>query len=79
MTHFDIVKKLIGAVEPYGDSRIDEQRLENLNDMQILVEQLIRDIKSVAKYSDRPERSMHQIGLQAKMFLSEIANDLLEV
>ena len=79
MTHYDIIKKLIGSVEPYGDSRIDEQRLENLNDMQILVEQLIRDIKSAASYSDRQEHSMHQIGLQAKMFLQEIAADISEL
>jgi hypothetical protein len=79
MTHYDIIKKLIGSVEPYGDSKIDEQRLKNLNDMQILVEQLIRDIKSAASYSDRQEHSMQQIGVHAKMFLQEIANDISEM
>jgi hypothetical protein len=42
-------------------------------------QELIRDIKSAASYSDRQEHSMHQIGLQAKMFLQEIASDISEL
>lgn len=79
MTHYDIIKKLIGSVEPSGDSGIDKQRLDNLTDMHVLVEQLIRDIKSAASCSDRQEHSMRQIGLQAKIFLQEIAKDISQI
>lgn len=77
ITNYDVVKKLIGSTIPYGDSRLDEDVLENLKQKQILVEYLINDIKDAAKYIERPERSIQQIALSAQMFLEELKNNLI--
>ena len=48
MTNTDVVKKLIGNVQPYGASHIDEQRFENLKAMCELVGDLMEEIKDAA-------------------------------
>ncbi len=76
LTNYDVVKKFIGSTIPYGDSRIDEDVLENLIQKQILVEHLINDIKETDSYIERPEHSIKQIALTAQMFLEELKNNL---
>ena len=77
ITNYDVVKKLIGSSIPYGDSRLDEDVLENLTQKQILVEHLINDIKETASFIERSEHSINQIALSAQMFLEELKNNLI--
>lgn len=72
MTHKEIVDKLIGPIQPYGSSDVDESRYSNLIDMVELVDALLLDIKNVAAYRDRQEHSMKQMGQYAHDFLTEI-------
>ncbi|MBL0317488.1 MAG: hypothetical protein IPP69_17655 [Flavobacteriales bacterium] len=72
MTNTDVVKKLIGNVQPYGASHIDEQRFENLKAMCELVGDLIEEIKDAAKSKERHEYSMKEMGLYAYKFLSQL-------
>jgi hypothetical protein len=44
MTNYDIVKKLVGHINPIGCSNKDEERFENLKEMCKLINQLICDI-----------------------------------
>jgi hypothetical protein len=57
MTHLLIVNKLIGPIEPVGETTTDERRYENLKAQCELVEHLILDIQYVAKrageYADK--------------------------
>lgn len=61
----DIVMTLIGDIEPYGDTRIDEERYKNLNKLVDLVTDLILSMAEVAAYRTRPEESISQIGTLA--------------
>lgn len=72
MELYEIVKKLIGSIEPYGDSNIDEQRLSNINNHIILTQALIRDLIDVAEFKDRPEYSIKKLGTVAYDGLEEI-------
>lgn len=48
MTNHEIVKKLIGEIRPVGDSHIDKERLDNLKNMCVLVNNLVLDIVDMA-------------------------------
>ena len=69
---YEIVNKLIGRTEPYGDSAIDAQRKKNLNEKIELVQLLVDDLIETAKCKDRPEGSMSSMGKEAQEFLDEI-------
>ena len=47
MEIYDVIVKLTGSIRPVGDSRIDEERFENLKVLTELVSKLIADIDSV--------------------------------
>ena len=44
----EVVKKLVGSIEPVGETHTDGVRYENLRVMTDLVEKLLRDIDYVA-------------------------------
>lgn len=47
MTNHDVVKKLIGKINPVAESNEDAKRFENLKEMCHLVEMLLMDIDDV--------------------------------
>ena len=47
MTHFEIVKKLIGEINPIGESNTDKERFDNLKSFCELVNELVQEIDSV--------------------------------
>jgi len=55
MTTFEIVKKLIGPINPVGDSSRDEERFENLKHMIELMDQIHSEIDDVA-YRNRESK-----------------------
>lgn len=71
MEMYEIVKKLIGDIEPYGDTNIDEKHMKNLSEHIELV-----DLILVAKYKNRPEASMKEIGERAYDMLKEFHNNI---
>jgi hypothetical protein len=71
MTHLEITNKLIGPINPVGETTSDDARYENLKAQCELVEQLILDIQYVAKNNkDRSEYSMKRSGEYAERFLA---------
>jgi len=48
MTTTEIVKKLIGNINPAGDSSRDPERLENLKAMCTLISELVYEVEQVA-------------------------------
>lgn len=56
MEIYDVVKKLIGDIEPVGASHIDGERFENLKNMTRLMRELLTDIECV-RYDNS---SMHE-------------------
>lgn len=69
----DVVKKLIGKIEPIGETQEDERRFNNLKDMCDLVNKLVSDIDDVAfGNKNRHEHSMKNAGLYASKFLDDL-------
>jgi hypothetical protein len=68
----EIVMKLIGPVQPAGDSRLDESRLANMKTLTSLVEELLAEIEFAVPMANREEASMKKIGLCAREFLDSV-------
>lgn len=72
MDYYGIITKLIGPINPIGDSSIDELRFQNLKHMTILVDKLIAEIDIIASNKTRPEFSMKRAGVFADKFLNDL-------
>jgi len=69
MEIYDVVKKLIGGIDPVGDSGVDEKKYENLETHIELVYKLLSDLNDVARNKDRIEYSIKRAGKKAAYFL----------
>ncbi len=70
MTNTDVVKKLIGNIVPYGDTEIDENRMQNMKEMCVLVNDLLQEIKDVYRtFKNSPRASEKEIAECAKNWL----------
>jgi len=67
----DVVMKLIGPVEPVGESHTDDRRFNNLKELCDLVEELVTEINRVCPNRTCHEHSMKQAGEYAYRFLYE--------
>jgi len=70
-----VVHKLIGPINPVGESGPDEQRLANLKVMTVLIEDLMYEVNKVAHNKTRYEHSMQLIGKHADGFIRYIVNE----
>lgn len=66
---YEVTKRLCGVITPYGDSQIDEVRLQNIKDTISLAEKLIDDIFNVSEYSNSQENSIKNIANEANDFI----------
>lgn len=78
-TLLEVVSKLVGYTEPYGDTRIDEIRYENQEKIIDLVTNGVEDLIRNSKYKDRVEYSMQGIGNRAYKTLKELYEMIGEV
>ena len=70
---YEVVKKLIGPIDPVGKSESDAARLENIKQLTRLVDMLVSDIDYVANHNkDRVEASMKAIGVFADKFMDSL-------
>ena len=76
MTYHQIVMKLIGKVEPVGETETDSVRLGNLEELCGLMDKLLYDIILVAGQKDCPEYSRKKAGEFAYKYLQEIKNSI---
>ena len=73
MDYWKIVRKLIGRIEPIGETNEDARRLNNLKEMCSLVENLITDIDDMAYQNrDAYQFSVKQSAEYATDFLNRI-------
>ena len=71
MTHLEIVKKIVGDIQPAAETHTDNKRFENLKEMCHLVNCLVGEIDNVAyDTQDRAEHSMKKMGQYASDFLT---------
>lgn len=72
MELIDVVRKLIGPVDPVGETHTDNERFENLKQLTELVDYLVGDIDKVIVNKNRPEYSMKRAGEFAEHFLTKL-------
>ena len=65
-----VTRTLIGETEPYGDSAIDRMRMENLEKLIYVVDELLYDVEKAAVNKDRHEGSMRVMGEKAHRALN---------
>lgn len=75
MEIIDVVNKLIGPIEPVGETREDERRYNNLVTITDLVWDLLQEIHETSKFVSRYEYSMKHAGNKAAMFLREVKGE----
>jgi len=59
---YKVITKLIGPINPVGETHIDTGRFDNLKVMTDVVEMLLIDIDKVTANKDRHEYSMNLAG-----------------
>jgi hypothetical protein len=72
MEIYDVVMKLVGPVDPVGETNEDARRLENLKELTGLADNLLYRISQVAPAARREEASMKALGMHAKNFLLQV-------
>lgn len=70
-----VVRKLIGPVDPVGETHTDNARFANLKNLAELVDALVDDLDRVAMNHDRPEASMKRAGGFASAFMTILRNE----
>lgn len=71
--YYEVVRKLIGPVRPVGDSSIDEQRFDNLEELTALVDRLLFDIDDIATANTGShEHSRNKAGKHCADFLDGV-------
>lgn len=73
---YEVTKRLLGVIEPAGDSSIDETRFLNLEDTIELTDKLIDDIIYVARHKGQHASSIDKSGSRADKFISELREKL---
>ena len=79
MTLYDVVKKLVGCIEPYGDSCIDGIRSENLDEHVDITCNMVVDLIETAKFKNRSEHSIKIMGNKAYRELLNLKDMVDEV
>ena len=70
MDIYEVAKKLIGEVEPVGETHTDDKRYENLKKLTNLTEQLLTDICRIENnYKNNHQHSMKRASTHCAGFL----------
>ena len=73
-----VTKKLLGDIDPVGESNIDVKRLENLEETIQLVDRLIYDIFQVSLEKNNQYHSVKISGERAYKYLKSLKSELEE-
>ena len=71
MSISEILKKLLGEIEPYGDTTIDGKRYLNIQNYYEALCFIVAKLKASAKLKDRQEYSIKQIAIECQDILQE--------
>lgn len=66
-----VVRKLIGDIKPCGDSSVDSERIQNLDNLVCVVDGLLRDVERVAVLKVRHENLTRIAGVKADNALTD--------
>ena len=71
----DVVMKLVGRIDPIGETHVDGDRLYNLKVLVIVVDELLDRIYRVAEDKDCAEYSRKEAGKYAYDFLRRVIEE----
>ena len=72
---YEVVLKLIGRIQPVGETQTDNNRFENLKAMTELVDKLLTDIYGIAhSYKNNHQYSMKKAAAYASEFYTRIGS-----
>ena len=71
MNIIEILRKLLGEIEPYGDTNIDKERYENIQNYYEVLSFIISKLRESAKLKDRQEYSINKIANECYDILKE--------
>lgn len=71
MSITEILRKLLGEIEPYGDTNIDRKRYANIANYYEALSFIISKLKESAKLKDRQEYSINKIAIECYDILKE--------
>ena len=64
----EVIRTLIGNIEPIGETREDDKRFENLKNLTFVIERLLYDVDGIIPNKRRIESSMKRAGEYADKF-----------
>jgi len=71
---YEVVKKLVGEINPVGETNTDKRRFENLKVMIDLVDELLLDISDMGfRYRNNYQDSMKKASNSANNFLDNVS------
>lgn len=73
-----IIHSICGEIEPYGDTNIDKERFENIENYYEALFFIVSKLKKSAKLKDRQEISIIKIAEKCEDILNELKEELLE-
>lgn len=72
MELYDVVTKLIGPIQPIGETTEDEKRFNNLKEMTDLIDQLLTEVDRVASCKNISAYSIKHAGEFADKFMRNL-------
>ena len=70
--YYEVVKKLVGPIDPIGETQEDDRRLGNLEIMTYLIDRLLRDIDNVAMKDNCTTASIRKAAKCASDFFDHL-------
>ena len=67
----EILEKLLGKIEPVGETNEDNKRYENIENYKKALNFIFGRLEKASLYADRKEYSMQKIGKECKEFLRD--------
>lgn len=71
MSISEILRRLLGEIEPYGDTTIDDKRYLNIQNYYEALCFIVSKLKASAKLKDRKEYSIKEIARECQDILQE--------
>lgn len=73
---YDVVKELIGSIDPVGESYTDAKVLYNIKELIDLTDRLIADICLATRNTTGNEYTVWNVGEHARKYLIDLAEEL---
>ena len=67
----EILERLLGKIQPTGESREDEIRYKNIENYKKALNFIMSSLEKASLYSDKPQYSMQKIGKKCEKFLRD--------